>query len=64
MLNMQNERFVLQMVQEREAMLRRTNDMVIARISHRRVRHWVGRQLVRFGTWLGSEPAMRLARAR
>ncbi|MDQ4034780.1 MAG: hypothetical protein M3153_02530 [Chloroflexota bacterium] len=55
---------VLSFMAEREERLRRTNLLVSESNDRRVVRRWVGRQLVRFGTRLAGEPAMRPARAR
>jgi hypothetical protein len=63
-LSMLNVDVLRQMAQEREAALRRTNLLVGRRHSNRRVRRWVGRQLVRVGTRLANEPTMRPVRAR
>ena len=51
------------MAKEREAMLRRTS-LLVGGSTRRPVRRWLGRQLVRTGTWLASEQPMRPARAR
>jgi hypothetical protein len=57
--------FVIQaLIAEREERLRRTRLLVTEHRSRRRVRRWVGRQLVRFGTRLAGEPTWRPARAR
>ncbi len=59
-------RVVLSLIEEREARLRRTS-LPIRENEHagrRRVRRWIGRQLVRFGTRLAGEPTMRPVRAR
>ena len=57
--------FVIQaLIAEREERLRRTRLLVNEHRSRRRVRRWVGRQMVRFGTRLAGEPAWRTARAR
>ena len=59
-------RVVLSMIEEREARLRRTSLPIDDHdlVSHRPLRRWVGRLLVRFGTRLAAEPTMRPARAR
>ena len=62
--SMQNVRVMHQLVQEREAQLRRTNLLVSEHTPRRTVRRWIGRQLVRFGTRLANEPTMRPAGAR
>ena len=57
-------RVVLSLIEEREARLRRTNLLVSEpKPDRRRVRRWIGRQLVRFGTRLAGEPTMRPVRA-
>ena len=57
-------RAVLSFVEERQERLRRTNLLVGEHTSRRIVRRWIGRQLVRLGAWMASEPTMRPARAR
>jgi hypothetical protein len=57
-------RVVLSFIAEREERLRRTNLLVSESHDRRTVRRWIGRQLVRYGTRLAGEPAMRPARAR
>ena len=57
-------RVVLSFIAEREERLRRTNLLVSEPHDRRIVRRWIGRQLVRMGTRLAGEPAMRPARAR
>ena len=55
---------VLSLIEEREAQVRRTNLLVSEpNAGRRRVRRWIGRWLVRFGTRLAGEPAMRPVRA-
>ena len=58
-------RVVLGLIEERETRLRRTSLHSHDRehASHRRVRRWIGRRLVRFGTRLAGEPTMRPVRA-
>ena len=64
-------RVVLGMVEEREAQLRRRSLAIQAHdhdhdtdeVRRRRVRRWIGRQLVRYGTRLTAEPPMRPAGA-
>ena len=53
----------LQFAREREASLRRAR--LVAPLSHSRriVRRWLGRQLVRTGTWLEDRQPMRPAGA-
>ena len=48
---------------EREASLRRIILIRPTSRSHRPVRRWLGRQLVRTGTWLEDRQPMRPARA-
>ena len=57
-------RVVLSLIEEREARLRRTSLSIDLGAQPRPVRRWIGRQLVRFGTRLASEPTMRPVRAR
>jgi hypothetical protein len=58
-------RVVLPMIEEREERLRRTNLLVIEpHAPRRRMRRWIGRQLVRLGSRLAGEPTMRPVRAR
>jgi hypothetical protein len=52
------------LAREHEADLRRTRLLVATSHGERRVRRWIGRQLVRYGTRLANEPTMRPARAR
>ena len=58
-------RVVLGLIEERESRLRRTSLQIQDRehASHRRVRRWIGRRLVRVGTRLAGEPTMRPVRA-
>ena len=56
-------RVLLSASEEREARLRRTSLPVDPTAQHRPVRRWIGRQLVRYGTRLASEPTMRPVRA-
>jgi hypothetical protein len=51
-------------MREREERLRRTRLLVSGHRSRRRVRRWVGGQMVRLGTRLAREPTWRQARAR
>jgi hypothetical protein len=51
-------------VEERQERLRRTNLLVKEHPPRRRVRRWVGRQLVALGSRLANEPTMRPVRAR
>jgi len=52
------------LAREHEADLRRTRLLVVEPHTERRVRRWLGRLLVRYGTRLANEPPMRPARAR
>ncbi len=61
---LQNVHVVRLMAREREASLRRTSLLVRRGRTDRPVRRWLGRQLVRTGTWLANEQPMRPARAR
>jgi hypothetical protein len=60
----QNLHVLRLMAREREASLRRTTLLVGGGRSGRPVRRWLGRQLVRTGTWLANEQPMRTAGAR
>jgi hypothetical protein len=64
-LTMLTHTAVRHVASERQARLSRTPLLVArARPERRPVRRWVGRQLVRTGTWLANDPTMRPARAR
>ena len=63
-VTMQYVSVLRQLAREREAALRGTSLLVARDHDRRSVRRWIGRQLVRFGTRLASEPTMRPARAR
>ena len=63
-LTMLNFRAAQALMCEREARLRRTHLLEGRERSRRLVRRWVGRQLVRTGTWLANDPTMRPVRAR
>ena len=52
------------LIAEREERLRSTRLLVNEHRSRRRVRRWVGRQMVRLGTRLAGDPTWRQARAR
>jgi hypothetical protein len=52
------------LIAEREERLRRTRLLVNEHRSRRRVRRWIGRRMVRIGTWLAADPNWRPARAR
>ena len=58
-------RVVLGLIEEREARLRGTRLTIREHDTarRRRLRRWIGRQLVRYGTRLANEPAMRPVRA-
>ena len=60
----QNVHVLRQLAREREATLRRTNLLVGRTRSGGPMRRWLGRQLVRTGTWLANEQPMHPARAR
>lgn len=64
MQSLQNVQVARLMAREREASLRRTSLLVRRGRSGRPLRRWLGRQLVRAGTWLANEQPMRPARAR
>ena len=64
MLTMLNHVYAREFARVREARLRRTRLLLGRERSRRLVRRWVGRQLVRAGTWLANDPAMRPVRAR
>lgn len=53
-----------QLARERETVLRATPLLVSGERGRRPVRQWLGRQLVRTGTWLANEQPMRPAGAR
>jgi len=61
-VTMQSTHVLRLLAQEREAMLRATPLLVSG--ERKRVRRWLGRQLVRLGTRLAGEPTMRPVRAR
>jgi hypothetical protein len=63
-VTMQSTAVLRQLAQEREAMLRATPLPVSGEPRRRPVRQWLGRQLVRTGTWLANEQPMRPAGAR
>jgi hypothetical protein len=57
-------RVVLGLIEERESRLRGTRLTVHEHdAARRRVRRWIGRQLVRYGSRLANEPTMRPVRA-
>ena len=57
-------RIALAMADERRERVRRTYLLVAEPSPRRRVRRWIGRQLVNAGTRLAGEPTMRPARVR
>jgi hypothetical protein len=61
-VTMQSTHVLRLLAQERETMLRATPLLVSG--ERKRVRRWLGRQLVRLGTRLAGEPTMRPVRAR
>jgi hypothetical protein len=63
-VTMQSTAVLRQLAREREAMLRATPLPVSGERRRRPVRQWLGRQLVRTGTWLANEQPMRQAGAR
>lgn len=60
--DMLNVGVLQQLVRDREERLRRTRLQVSDEHSPRRLRRWVGRQLVRTGVWLANDPSMRPVR--
>jgi hypothetical protein len=63
MQNLESVEMTLQFARERAASLRRTTLVAPRSHSHRRIRRWIGRQLVRAGTWLDDRQPMRPAAA-
>ena len=63
MQNFQSVEMTLQFAREREASLRRATFAAPTSHSQRRVRRWIGCQLVRTGTWLEDRQPMRPAGA-
>jgi len=61
-VTMQSTHVLRLLAQERETRLRATPLLVSG--DRKRVRRWLGRQLVRLGTRLAGEPTMRPVRAR
>ena len=55
---------VRDIARERVARMHRTRLLTGRGRGDRRVRRWVGRQLVRTGIWLANDPTMRPVRAR
>jgi len=64
MQNLESIEMTLLFTRDREASLRRKTRMTPMSRSHRHVRRWLGRQLVRSGEWLEKEQPMRPAAAR
>jgi len=62
MQNLESIEMTLQFARERESSLRRAT-FVAASHGKRRVRRWLGRHLVRTGTWLEDRQPMRPAGA-
>ena len=58
---LQNVEVALQIGRERERSLRHTTQ-IVGRGRQGEIRRWVGRQLVRTGTWLASDRPMRPVR--
>jgi hypothetical protein len=58
MQTMESVEMTLQFAREREASLRRATLVAPANHSRRHVRRWLGRQLVRTGTWLENRRPM------
>jgi hypothetical protein len=63
-VTMQSTAVLRQLARDREATLRATALRVRGEPRRRPVRQWLGRQLVRTGTWLANEQPMRPAGAR
>ena len=63
-MTMHSTAVLRQLARDREATLRGTPLLVSGTHRRRRIRRWIGRQLVRYGTRLAAEPTMRPARAR
>ena len=63
MQNFESVEMTLQFARERQSSLRRVTFVAPASQGHRRVRRWLGRQLVRTGTWLEDRQPMRPAAA-
>lgn len=64
MQNLESVEMTLLFARDREASLRRATLMTPTNQWHRDVRRWIGRQLVRTGTWLEDRQPMRPAGAR
>ena len=63
MQNLESVEMTLQFARERESSLRRATAVAPASQGHRRVRRWLGRQLVRTGTRLEDRQPMHHAGA-
>lgn len=63
MQNLESVEMTLQFARDREASLRRATLVGSRSHSNRHVRRWLGRQLVRTGTWLEDRQPMRPAGA-
>ena len=63
MQNLESVEMTLLFARDREASLRRATLVTPTGHRHRDVRRWVGRQLVRTGTWLEGRQPMRPAGA-
>ena len=64
MQTLQNIDVARQLAREHEAVLRRVTFPVARERNSSHVRHWLGRQLVRTGTWLADDQPMQPAPAR
>jgi hypothetical protein len=64
MQNLESVEMTLQFAREREGSLRRATLVAPRSHSNRHVRRWLGRQLVRTGTWLEDRQPMRPAASR
>ena len=63
MQNLESVEMTLRFARERERSLRRATFVAPSSHGHRRLRRWLGRQLVRTGTWLEDRQPMRPAGA-
>ena len=63
MQNLESVEMTLQFARERQSSLRRVTFAAPASQGRRRVQRWLGRQLVRTGTWLEDRQPMRHAGA-
>jgi hypothetical protein len=62
MQNLESVEMTLLFARDREASLRRATRLTSPSHRHSHVRRWLGRQLVRTGTWLEDRQPMRPAR--